>query len=205
MARPRRRGRDSGDDMPVFEVDGLPYIDAAWLERRIYRDFSRMQRWQQEAHRFVQRADAAGRETCRAYLTQALHMGYRVEKWRRCLALTQAAIVGVQKATRASFGDLVRERRAAAGLTIKALAQLAGLDDKTIGNVEAARFFVSRKTIAALLAVPALGLSWADVGQELLEDNPADGRKHRKPPQKKPDKPRRRKSRLKRRARKARR
>ena len=23
MARPRRRGRDSGDDMPVFEVDRL--------------------------------------------------------------------------------------------------------------------------------------------------------------------------------------
>lgn len=204
MARPRRKGRDA-DDMPVFEVDGLPYIDAAWLERRIYRDFSRMQRWQQEAHRFSQRADAAGRETCRAYLTQALHMRYRVEKWRRCLAQTQAAIVGVQKETRGSFGELVRERRTAAGLTIKALAQLAGLDDKTIGNVEAARFFVSRKTIAALLAVPALGLTWADVGQELLEENPADGRKHRKPRQKKPDKPRQRKSRLKRRSRKSRR
>ena len=204
MARPRRRGRDA-DDMPVFEVDGLPYIDAAWLARRIYRDFSRMQRWQQEAHRFSQRSDAAGRETCRAYLTQALHMRYRVEKWRRCLAQTQAAIVGVQKVTRGSFGVLVRERRTGAGLTIKTLAQLAGLDDKTIGNVEAARFFVSRKTIAALLAVPSLGLSWADVGQELLEENPADGRKHRRPPQKKPTKPRQRKSRLKRRSRKTRR
>lgn len=167
--------------MPVFEVDGLPYIDAAWLERRIYRDFSRMQVWQQQAHRFVQRSDAAGRETCRAYMTQALNMSYRVEKWRKNLALTQAAIVGIQKETRGSFGVLVRERRTAAGLTIKALAQLAGLDDKTIGNVETARFFVSRKTIAALLAVPALGLTWADVGQELLEENPADGRKHRKP------------------------
>lgn len=180
MARPRRKGRDA-DDMPVFEVDGLPYIDAAWLERRIYRDFSRMQVWQQQAHRFVQRSDAAGRETCRAYMTQALNMSYRVEKWRKNLALTQAAIVGVQKDTRAGFGLLVRERRTAAGLTIKALAQLAGLDDKTIGNVERSAFFVSRKTIAALLAVPALGLSWADVGQELLEENPADGRKHRKP------------------------
>ena len=102
MARPRRKGRDA-DDMPVFEVDGLPYIDAAWLERRIYRDFSRMQRWNQEAHRFSQRSDAAGRETCKAYLTQALHMSYRVEKWRRCLAITQAAIVGLQATTRASF------------------------------------------------------------------------------------------------------
>lgn len=179
MARPRRRGRDA-DDMPVFEVDGLPYIDAGWLERRIYRDWSRMQRWRQEAHRFSQRSDTDGRETCKAYLTQALHMGYRVEKWRKNLALTQAVIAGVQKTTRASFGDLVRQRRTAAGLTIKALATLAGLDDKTIGNVERADFFVSRKTIAALLNVPAVGLSWADVGQELLEENPADGRKHRK-------------------------
>ncbi len=80
MARPRRRGRDC-DDMPVFEVDGLPYIDAAWLERRIYRDWSRMQRWRQEAHRFSQRSDAEGWETCKEYLTQALHMSYRVEKW----------------------------------------------------------------------------------------------------------------------------
>ena len=204
MARPRRRGR-AGDELLVFEVDGLPFIDAAWLERRIFRDWSRAARWRQEAHRFVQRTDAAGRETCKAYLTQALHMSYRVEKWRRNLALTQSVIVGVQKNTRASFGVLVRERRTAAGLTIKALAQLAGVDDKTVNNVEASRFFVSRKTIAALLAVPALELTWADVGQELLEENPADGRKHRKPPQKKPDKPRQRKSRLKRRSRKTRR
>ncbi|WP_158257569.1 helix-turn-helix domain-containing protein [Haliangium sp. UPWRP_2] len=194
--------------MPVFEVDGLPYIDAAWLERRIYRDFSRMQVWQQQAHRFVQRSDAAGRETCRAYMTQALHMSYRVEKWRRCLVLTQSVIVGVQSDTRLGFGQLVRERRKAAGLTLLALAQFAGLDDKTIKNVEAARFFVSRKTIAALLAVPALGLSWADVGQELLEENPADGRKHRKPRQAAPteQKPKRkRRSRLQRRNRRFRR
>lgn len=204
MARPRRKGR-GGDDMPVFEVDGLPYIDAAWLERRIYRDFSRMQVWQQQAHRFVQRSDTAGRETCRAYMTQALHMSYRVEKWRRCLALTQAAIVGVQSEARVGFSQIVQERRTAAGLTRLALARLAGLDDKTIGNVERGGFFISRKTIEALLGVPALLLSWADVGQELLEENPADGRKHRKPPQKKAANPRQRKPRLKRRSRKSRR
>lgn len=198
MARPRRRGRDA-DDMPVFEVDGLPYIDAAWLERRIYRDFSRMQVWQQQAHRFVQRSDAAGRETCRAYMTQALHMRYRVEKWRRCLALTQSVIVGVQRDARVGFSQLVQERRTAAGLTRLALAQLAGLDDKTIGNVERGGFFISRKTIVALLAVPALRLSWADVGQELLEENPADGRKHRKPRQKAPTERKPKRSRRKRR------
>lgn len=181
MARPRRRGRDSGDDMPVFEVDGLPYIDAAWLERRIYRDWSRMQRWRQEAHRFSQRSDTDGRETCKAYLTQALHMSYRVEKWRRWLALTQAAIVGIQKDSRTVFGDLVRERRTAAGLSCVRLGRLAGLDQRTIANVEQTRIFISRKTIEALLAVPALGLSWADVGLELLEENPADGRRHKRP------------------------
>ncbi len=175
--------------MPVFEVDGLPYIDAAWLERRIYRDWSRMQRWRQEAHRFSQRADSDGRETCKAYLTQALHASYRVEKWRRWLALTQAAIVGVQRDARGDFAALVRERRTAAGLTLKALAQLAGLDDKTIGNIERAGFFISRKTIEALLAVSALGLSWADVGQEMLEENPADGRKHRRSRQTTPAEP----------------
>jgi len=188
MARPRRKER-GGDDMPVFEVGGLPYIDAGWLERRIYRDWSRMQRWRQEAHRFSQRSDSDGRETCKAYLTQALHMSYRVEKWRRWLAITQAAIVGLQKDSRTAFGDLVRERRTAAGLTFMALGHMAGLNDKTIANVERTRIFIARKTIEALLAVPDLRLSWADVGLELLEENPADGRRHKRPRQKQPDKP----------------
>lgn len=188
MDRPRRRGRDS-DDMPVFEVDRLPYIDAAWLERRIYRDWSRMQRWRQEAHRFSQRADSDGRETCKAYLTQALHMSYRVEKWRRWLALTQVAIVSLQKDSRTVFAELVMARRTAAGLTFMALGRLTGLNDKTIANVERTRLFIARKTIEALLGVPALGLSWADVGQELLEENPDDGRRHKRPRQKQPDKP----------------
>ena len=180
MARPRRRGR-AGDDMPVFEVDGLPYIDAGWLERRIYRDWSRMQRWRQEAHRFARRSDADGIATHAAYLHQSLAMSYRVEKWRRWLAITQAAIVDLQRDSRAEFSELVRKRRTAAGLSLIALARLAGLNDKTIANVERTGLFISRKTIEALLAVPALRLSWADVGLELLEENPADGRKHKKP------------------------
>ena len=108
-------------------------------------------------------------------------MSYRVEKWRRLLTITQAAIVGLQKDSRGAFGELVRERRTAAGLSLIALARLAGLNDKTIANVERTGLFISRKTIEALLAVPALRLSWADVGLELLEENPADGRKHKKP------------------------
>ena len=166
--------------MPVFAVDGLPYIDAAWLERRIYRDWSRMQRWNQEAHRFSQGSDTAGRETCKAYLTQALHMSYRVEKWRRWLATTQAAIVGLQKDSRTVFGELIRERRTAASLSFMALGRLTELNDKTIANVERTGLFIARKTIDALLGAPALRLSWADVGLELLEENPADGRKHKR-------------------------
>ena len=200
MVRARDRGRKGhdSDDMPVFEVDGLPYIDAGWLERRLYRDRSRVDRWRQEADRFLRRTDPDSIATRAAYLTQALHASYRVERWLRNLALTQTAVVAVQKDTRGSFGALVRERRTAAGLTLKALAQLAGVDDKTIGNVERASFFVSRKTITALLAVTPLGLSWADVGQELLEENPADGRKHRKPCSSQTSKPKRKAKRRKR-------
>ena len=63
----------------------------------------------------------------------------------------------------------------AAGLSLIALARLAGLDDKTIANVERTRIFIARKTIEALLAVPVLGLSWADVGLELLEETRPTG------------------------------
>lgn len=181
MARARSKDRPDGDNMPIFEVDGLPYIDADWLELRIYRDSSRADRWRQEADRFYRRTDCEGMAIRAAYLTQSLQASYRVKRWRRNLALTQAAIIGVQTDTRIGFGLLVNERRTAAGLSRKELSRLAGLDDKTIGNVERAGFFISRKSIEALLAVPELRLSWADVGQELLEENPADGRKHRRP------------------------
>lgn len=167
--------------MPVFEVDGLPYIDAAWLDRRIYRDWSRMQRWRQEANRFAQRSDAEGITICRAYLTQSLHMGYRVEKWRRCLAMTHAAVAGPQIGARATFGQLVQDRRIAAGMSGPELAQRAGLDRKTVFNIEKARFLPSRHALQSIIAVPELGLSWADVAPELLEENPADGRKHKRP------------------------
>lgn len=181
MARARSEDGPDGDSMPIFEVDGLPYLDADWLEWRIYRDSSRASRWRQEAGRFYWRTDCEGRAIRAAYLTQSLQASYRVERWRRNLALTQAAIVGVQKDTRIGFGLLVKERRTAAGLSRIELSRLAGLDDKTIGNVERAGFFISRKSIEALIAVPQLRLSWADVGQELLEENPADGRKHKRP------------------------
>ena len=165
--------------MPVFEIDGLPYIDAEWLERRIYRDEVRCRRWRQEAQRMAKRSDPDGIATQAAYLWQALQATYRAERWRRNLALTQTAIVNLQQSTRLEFGLLVRERRLAAGLTLIGLSRLAGLDDKTIKNIETASFALSRRSIEAIIAVPELRLSWADVSQELLEANPADGRKHK--------------------------
>lgn len=125
------------------------------------------------------RADADGIATHAAYLWQALQATYRAERWRRNLALTQTAIVNLQQSMRVEFGLLVRERRLAAGLTLIGLSRLAGLDDKTIKNIETASFALSGRSIEAIIAVPELRLSWADVSQELLEANPADGRKHR--------------------------
>ena len=158
--------------MPVLEVDGLPYIDADWLDHRIYRDWSRMQRWRQEAQRFSQRSDAEGITICKAYLTQSLHMGYRVEKWRRCLAHTQAAIVNRQRTARVEFGLLVQDRRLAAGMGRPELAERAGLDRKTILNIETASFAPSVRAMRAIVAVRELYLTWADVSPALLEAPP---------------------------------
>ena len=184
MARPHRKGR--AGDMPVLEVDGLPYIDADWLDHRIYRDWSRMQRWRQEAQRFSQRSDAEGITICRAYLTQSLHMGYRVEKWRRCLAMTHAAIARSQVGARATFGQLVQDRRIAAGMSRPELARRAGLDRKTVFNIEKAGFLPSRQALQAIiLAVPELYLTWADVSPALLQTTPhkyPKNRRKRTPP-----------------------
>ena len=189
MARARDDEPDGpSDDMPVFAADGLPYIDEAWLLERIRVDKGRRGMWKLDAHRFRLRVDRKGRAVRDAYLTHAMMADLRLERWHRHLVLTQAAVTGVQKDTRLGFGYLVRERRMAACLTLKDLSRLAGLDDKTIKNIETARCFVSRRSIQALLDVPVLGLSWNDVGQELLEANPADGRKHKRPRQKTPAK-----------------
>ena len=70
--------------MPVFEVDGLPYIDAAWLERRIYRDFSRMQRWRQGRTASRSGADAAGRETMQNLSHASAAHALPCREMRRC-------------------------------------------------------------------------------------------------------------------------
>ena len=180
MARARSEEGPDGDSMPIFEVDGLPYIDADWLEWRIYRDDRRAKRWRQEAQRMAKSTDADGIATHRAYLWHSLQATYGAEKWRRCLAITQAAIVQRQRNTRVEFGLLVQDRRIAAGMERPEFAARSGLDRKTILNIEKASFAPSVRALQAIVAVPELLLTWADVSPVLLEANPADGRKHRR-------------------------
>lgn len=180
MARTRSKSRWSGvPGMPIVEVDGLPYVDAEWLERRIYRDEVRAKRWRQEARRMAKRTDKDGVAMLAAYLSQALHATYRAERWRRCLALTLNAMQQRQRGARIEFGWLVRERRNAAGMTLRDLASRAGVCHKTIRHVENASYPPSRRTLEQLIGVSELKLTWDDVSPALLEANPLDGRKHR--------------------------
>ena len=148
MARPRRRGvmlttcRFRGGRLAVHRRCVAGTADPPGL--------SRMQRWQQEAHRFHsdrmlpggRRAGPISRKRCTCAIASRMVPLPRTDTG--CDHRHSEANPRQLRGTRA--GTPHRRR-----LTIKALAQLAGLDDKTIGNVEAARFFVSRKTIAAFL------------------------------------------------------
>lgn len=163
----------------VVEIDGLPYITVDWLEKRLYRDDARAKRWRQDARRVAKRTDPDGVSLHASYMWHSLAMSHRVEKWRRCLALTQAAIVQRQQNTRVEFGLLVQDRRIAAGMERSDLASRAGVDRKTILNVERATFPPSLRVLQSVVAVPELYLTLADVNPVLLEKNPADGRKHR--------------------------
>lgn len=165
--------------MAIVQIDGLPYIDVGWLALRIYRDEARAKRWRQEARRVAHRKDLDGISLHGSYLWQALHATYRAERWRRNLAITQSAIVDMQTRARIDFGLLVEQRRLALGITQRELGSRAGIDNKTIHNIEAASFPPTARTIESILSVDELGLSWADVSPVLLESNPADGRKNR--------------------------
>ncbi len=167
--------------MAMVEIEGSPYIAADWLAQRIYRDDARAKRWRQEAQRMAKRTDPDGIAMRTAYLWHSLQMTYRVEKWRRCLALTQTAIANRKLTARVEFGLLVRDRRLAAGMNLRELAALAGVDHKTIFNIENANFPPSLGVLQSVIAVRELYLTWVDVGPALLEKNVTDGRKHRKP------------------------
>ncbi len=165
--------------LAIVEIDGVPYVDADWLALRLYRDQSRMERWNQEARRVARRTDPAGIALGTAYRWQALAMSYRILKWQRCLALTQTAVATYQRAARIEFGLLVQGRRIAAEMNRPQLAERAGLDRKTIWNVEAGDFQPSVRVLQAIVAVTELSLTWADVNPILREKNPAVGTKHR--------------------------
>lgn len=165
--------------LAIVDIGGAPFVDAAWLALRLYRDQSRMERWQQEARRVARRTDPDGIALCAAYRWQALAMSYRILKWQRCLALTQTAIATYQRAARVELGLLVQSRRIAAGMKRPELAQRAGLDTKTVWNLESGSFQPSVRVVQSLLSVPELALTWADVNPVLLEKNPAAGSGHR--------------------------
>lgn len=163
----------------IVEIDGLPYVTIDWLERRIYRAEVCMKRWNQEARRMVNRTDREGQALYHAYLWHSLQASYRADRWKRCLTITRKAIVERQMNARISFGRLINSRRIAAGMTMRELARLAGISDKTIGNIEKADFPPSRHTLESIIAVGDLRLSWDDVSPFLLDDNPEDGRKNK--------------------------
>jgi len=170
--------------MPIVEVDGAPYVDADWLQHKIYRDEVRAKRWRQEARR-----TAKNPQLHTAYLLHAMQATYRAEKWKKCLAQTRIAIASNQVTERLSFGALVKQRRKAAGFVLSALGDRAGVCKKTIRHIENAAHQPTLDTISRILSVPELGLTWDDVEPALLEQNPADGRKNRmrrKPRIKKP-------------------
>ena len=133
----------------------------------------------------AKRTDPEGISLRAAYLWHSLEMTYRVEKWKQCLTVTQSAIVARQHKMRVEFGLLVTDRRMAAGMERPELAERAGLDRKTVLNIEKASFAPSVRALQSVVSVRELYLTWADVSPVLLEERPADGRKHRKPRKKK--------------------
>ncbi len=164
------------ESLPIVEIDGVPYVDAEWLERRIYRDDARSKRWRQEAGRTENNPQLHA-----AYLWQALQATYRAQKWKKCLAQTLTAIAKHQHTVRLEFGLLVYNRRLAAGMTLRDLASRAGVDHKTILNIEKAKFVPTVRILRSVIAVRELFLTWADVKPELLQVNLAAGRKNQKP------------------------
>jgi transcriptional regulator with XRE-family HTH domain len=103
--------------------------------------------------------------------------------WAKCTELIQEAAAllaadispadvrgsraaSVTRAQRVQFGQLVRDKRNAAGLSRLQLAHRAKLSDSTIKFLESARHPPSRATLIRLIGVEELQLSWADVPGE---------------------------------------
>lgn len=96
-------GREA-DEPPVMTIDGLPYVAADWLQRRVAHAEGRAERWRRAADGMAGRSDVDGRELRRAFLMHALVATYEASRWRRSLAVTVAAL------ERARPGAAVRRR-----------------------------------------------------------------------------------------------
>ena len=70
------------------------------------------------------------------------------------------------------FGQLLRDRRSAAGWSRRQLAERAKLSDCTIKLLEAAHHRPSRGTLIRLINIKELGLSWSDVPEQAAPAQP---------------------------------
>ena len=70
------------------------------------------------------------------------------------------------------FGQLLRDRRNAAGWSRRQLAERAKLSDCTIKLLEKAHHRPSRGTLIRLINIKELGLSWSDVPEQAAPAQP---------------------------------
>ena len=73
------------------------------------------------------------------------------------------------------FGQLLRDRRNAAGWSRRQLAERAKLSDCTIKLLEKAHHRPSRGTLIRLININELGLSWSDVPEQAAPAQPLQG------------------------------
>jgi len=73
------------------------------------------------------------------------------------------------------FGQLLRDRRSAAGWSRRQLAERAKLSDCTIKLLEKAHHRPSRGTLIRLINIKELGLSWSDVPEQAAPAQPLQG------------------------------
>ena len=95
------RQRCEADEPLVLTIDGLPYVAADWLQRRVVHAEGRAERWRRAADEAAGSADADGRALRRAFLMHALVATYEANRWRRSLAVTLAAMERARPGTAA--------------------------------------------------------------------------------------------------------
>lgn len=94
-----------------------------------------------------------------------------------CASLIPVAELGLRMSEfDTTFGEVLKERRDSAELSVARLAKLARLADNTIKNIEASKTMPTMDTVARLLAVEELKMgsleNWAPKGHEVQEIRP---------------------------------